>query len=238
MTSRTKKSDQTSKSTKNADHPQISYNRKPDDVYWMKYCWEFMRRSPEYQKGFNKVNEFLKKNRKLRADGKAYSVYDCIYRFGFFRTDKEVPDPKKSFEEAFKPEEMHMNFIENNSYSSDLKGTTLQIWIDLDKVNSIHRIKKLVLSDIDKCLNLVTKSTDKKKKVRKKMDFDIILQVGDLRKKGLTYQKIAKIMFPRDFNPALDSQKTNPESAISKVRQYNKTYTDLVNGGYEDFTYP
>ena len=56
-----------------------------------------------------------------------------------------------------------------------------------------------MVEDFEKALELMNKQ-NKKPKARKRIDYDVILMVGDLRGEGLTYEQIAKKIFPRDFN--------------------------------------
>jgi len=92
-----------------------------------------------------------------------------------------------------------------------------------------------MLEDFEMAMKIM-KEEGKKPKARKRIDYDVILMVGDLREEGLTYEQIAKKVFPRVFN--INNDNAKPESAIRKVGQYFKKYRDLVNDGYKDVTFP
>ena len=137
----------------------------------------------------------------------------------------------KSLEKEFKPDEIQ-NFFKDDSapnpgkkYDSQIVGESLCIFINLKKIGTIENIKKRVLQDIDNSFEEMKKIEEKKRPI-KKVDYDLILQVGDLREEGLTYEQIAKIIFPRDFN--IDNENAKPESAIRKAGQYYKRFQELA----------
>jgi hypothetical protein len=129
--------------------------------------------------------------------------------------------------------------------------------IDFNKVNSFNALQDVItelmkrkfdsigtqISDIKETEDNfgektyeVTFSKKPKKSQTYLVDYDIILQVGDMKEKGFKNREIAKELFPRQFNE--DNENANPESAIRKISNYWKKYRDLVNGGYSNITFP
>lgn len=203
-----------------------------EDFYWEKYRWEFMRRSPEYRKAYDELQVYLNDSEHTDIE-KAYTGLRYKYQWGFYPRGSKFPNPYRSFEEEFVPEEVAKYF--NRSYTVAIYSGILEISINLNEINSVHEIKTRLSEDFDKAVELMKKQ-DKKPKARKRIDFDVILMVGDLRGEGLTYEQIAKKIFPRDFN--INNENAKPESAIRKVGQYYQKYRDLVNNGYKDVTFP
>jgi len=205
---------------------------KEQDFYWEKYRWEFMRRSPEYCEAYNELQDYLNDSKHTDIE-KAYTGLRYINQWGFYPRGSKFPNPFNSFEEEFKPEEVGKYF--DRSYSVSMSADVLAISINLNEINSVHEIKTRMAEDFEKALELMKKQ-NKKPKARKRIDYDVILMVGDLRGEGLTYEQIAKKIFPRDFND--NNENAKPESAIRKVGQYYQKYKDLVNDGYKDVTFP
>jgi len=197
-------------------------------LYWQKYRWEFMRRDFEYQKAYSELDEYLKNTPDSNL-GKGYKQFGYNSKFGLHWCAGSFPNPKKSFEEAFDPKHLLLNFTK--SYHCELRDKKLAITIDLAKVNSIHALKHQISKEIEDGF----RQTNFKKKTKKQIDYSVILMVGDLRADGLTYEQIAKKVFPQDFKNNLSSK---PESAVRKVGQYYATYKKLINGGYKDLTFP
>lgn len=130
----------------------------------------------------------------------------------------------------------------------------LTIHIDFSKVNSIPGLKKMINSLIDERVEMISHLNHLRSQNdpiacaipaenlcanihrTNKTDFEIILQVGDLKRKDLTNQQIAKKMFPRDFNP--NNENGNPESKTRLISLYYTRYNKLVNGGYKTLTSP
>ena len=130
----------------------------------------------------------------------------------------------------------------------------LTLHIDFSKVNSTSALKKMINSLIDKRLEMVSHLNNLRSQNdpiacaiqpenlytnihrTNKTDFEIILQVGDLKREGLTNQQVAKKMSPRDFN--LNNENANPESKIRLISNYYARYNELVNGGYKALTSP
>ena len=202
------------------------------DIYWAKYRWEFMRRSLEYRKAYDELQQYQKDSTHSEIK-KAYTGLRYMYQWGFYPKGSKFPNPYNSFEEEFKPEEVGKYF--DRSYTVSMSADVLAISINLNEINSVHEIKTRMAEDFEKALELMKKE-NKKPKARKRIDYDIILMVGDLRGEGLTYEQIAKKIFPRDFN--INNENAKPESAIRKVGQYCQKYKDLVNDGYKDVTFP
>jgi len=203
-----------------------------EDFYWEKYYWEFMRRSSEYRKAYDELQQNIKDGAHTDLK-KAYANIGLMYQWGFYPRGSKFPNPYHSFEEEFEPEEVSKYF--NKSYTSAISADVLKISINLNEINSVHEIKTRMMEDFEKAVELMKKQ-NKKPKARKRIDYDVILMVGDLRGEGLTYEQIAKQIFPRDFN--INNENAKPESAIRKVGQYYQKYRDLVNDGYKDVTFP
>ena len=211
-----------------------------DDFYWEKYKWEFMRRSAEFRSVYAEYQTARESGQLLPYILKENLIprilTRLLSRFGYspdISGYPRVPNPDKTFEEEFKPEEVPDFF--DKSYDISISNNVLRITINLDEINSVHEIKTRMLADFEEALGLM-KQSGKKPKSRKRIDYDAILKVGDLKEEGLTYQQIAKRIFPRDFNN--NNEKANPESAIRKVGQYYQKYRELVDGGYKDVTFP
>lgn len=70
-----------------------------------------------------------------------------------------------------------------------------------------------------------------RKRVRiSKREFDLYNKVYELKeKKGWNFPKIAREMFPRDFNEAVKDG-TNRDSAIKKVARFYREAKKLING--------
>jgi len=205
---------------------------KEQDFYWEKYRWEFMRRSPEYRKMYDELQKYYN-DKKIAEYKRVYTYLQYLYRWGLYPGCSRFPNPYNSFEEEFKAEEVPKYF--NRSYSSIISADVLGISINLMEINSVHEIKTRMVEDFEKALELMKKQ-NKKPKARKRIDYDVILMVGDLRGEGLTYEQIAKKIFRRDFN--INNENAKPESAIRKVGQYYQKYKNLVNDGYKDVTFP
>ena len=129
----------------------------------------------------------------------------------------------------------------------------LTLHIDFSKVNSIPGLKKMINSLIDRRVEMISHLNHLRSQndpiacaippenlaaIHKtnKTDFEVILQIGDLKREGLTNQQVAKKMFPRDFN--LNNESANPESKIRLISGYYERYNRLVNGGYKTLTFP
>jgi hypothetical protein len=209
-----------------------------DSFYWEKYRWEFMRRNAEFRRGYD---EYLKVNGsdKFRSHNpNAMEVLRVLYQWGYYPSQTQTPrfpNPYKSFEEEFTPEEVPIYFKHFYTYVAAIsEEDVIQINIDMKQFKSVAEIKKRMIRDFELALK-TRKKSGKVPKTQNKIDYNIILIVGDLKAEGLTYQQIAKRIFPRDFNS--NNEKANPESAIRKVGQYYQKYRKLVEGGYKDIIY-
>ena len=111
-----------------------------------------------------------------------------------------MPDPEKTFDQAFAAENINLNSCFSSAYSCSFENGIMHFSIDLRSVASIHETKKLIARDIKECERLLDKATGQKRKGKRETDLSVILMAGDLRRQDLTYQAIAKKMFPNDFN--------------------------------------
>ena len=199
------------------------------DPFWAKYQWEFMRRNHEFRKAYDELIAYTKDENHAHDIG--YINLRYMAKWGFYPGCRRFPNPYNSFEKEFTPEEIQEFFqdcytpIPGKKYDARVLGETLRIYINIDKLGTVEKIKERVVRDIDEAVELVKKTKDRSKP-SKRVDYDIILQVGDLREEGLTYEQIAKTIFPRDFNEQNINAK--PESAIRKAGQYFKRYQELT----------
>lgn len=172
---------------------------------WVKYRWEFMRQDPDFISAFDNV---LKLNN-LYNDGKvSEEMLDKAVRK--FCKEFEIPQPvclvdrKKSYDEIELEkgkDSLTICFMHryvgqaismitgygDNPNPAKLNLVTkdhLVLDIDLSKVNSITALRELVIWHIDmywkECF--LPKHPDRPKPKRM-VDFDKIIQVGDLKKK-------------------------------------------------------
>lgn len=199
------------------------------DPFWVKYRWEFMRRNNEFRKAYDDL--IAESKNETDPIKKPYVYMRHAYKWGFWPECPRFPNPYNSFEKEFKPEEIQIFFKHDSplnsgkKYDSKIVGETLCIFINLKKIGSTEKIKEKALQDIDNSFIEIKKIEDKARPI-KKVDYDLILQVGDLRKEGLTYEQIAKVIFPRDFISS--NKKAKTASAIRKAGQYFKRFQELV----------
>lgn len=208
---------------------------------WLKYRWEFMRRSPDYIAAFeqeqsNNENENLSFN--------IFKRFEFWKSFGLLCA--ELPNPNLSFEELQDSKKhdisqepfFRLNFVTKNfrtdagiSYFTYLdedldvdEFNKIQFIIDFTKLESIKDSKRIISRLIDDLWNDYYKRTGYKKKSDSMDVYERILKVGDLKdKEGLSYRKIAEKIFK--------SAKSD-RSAERKVSGYYKRYNELINGGY------
>ena len=198
--------------------------KKYDFYDWAKYQWEFRRRSPEYKILYEKH---------IKEHGASSATQPTAY-----------PDPSLSFDEIINNIESSDHGIRGNlsaflmiapmSVTNDYceDGTTLKIEIDFKRINSIESVKKYVAKIIDDAYLVMKKLKALPKKKKKSMvDFDIILQVGDLKSQDKKNRVIAEMIDAKKY-------KDNPESAIRLIAYYHKRYIELIEGGYKEITYP
>ena len=57
-----------------------------------------------------------------------------------------------------------------------------------------------------------------------------------MKQKGLTNEKIAKKLYPRDFD--INNLNAKPESRIRNISNLYKKYKELVDGGYKKIAFP
>lgn len=171
---------------------------------------------------------------------------DLIDKIASDFVEYELYDPNLSFDElieslGFTDHDEAVVCIANNmgmggeivSFPYD-DFRRLDVSIDFSKVNSIDSLKMAAVQTIDYYWKEFCRR-NKKRRINL-TDYDLILRVGDLKdRQYLTYEQIAEIIFPRDFN--FRNEKANPESATRKIGQYYKKYREFVNGGFRDFQY-
>jgi len=129
------------------------------------------------------------------------------------------------------PVKIDMNSID---FDNPLNGR-VKIEFDVSRINSFKQFMISTEKKLKEIYDLHLKRLKEigiKKKQKYDLDYDLILQTGDMKKKKMKNQQIAKKLFPKDFDFANDN--ANPESATRKVGQYHKSYKKLVEGGYKD----
>jgi hypothetical protein len=183
---------------------------------WFKYHWEFMRRG-EYKTLYDNISDDQKENfpnpnlsfNDLIAIENKDSLIDRIYQL-----------------KATLPRSVSLK-INDGSFPNNIS-----LNIDFSEVNSVKSLKRWVSKIIDDHYNLLVKDghLPKRKKVSM-VDYDIILKVGDLKRKGLKNREIAEIIDPRKF-------RENPESAIRLVSYYYQRFKKLISGEYKKIVFP
>ncbi len=148
-----------------------------------------------------------------------------------------MPDPSKPYDEIkdhfnFKWDAKHVRGL-HRSKDPKYRGV---IEIDFDKINSITALKEYVAIVIDELHKGKIAMGMSVKPRKNRIQYDLYLLAGDLKREGKTDKEIAKELFPRDFNDS--NAKAKPESAEKKARSYREKYENLVNGGYQDLVYP
>jgi hypothetical protein len=208
---------------------------------WLRYRWEFMRRSPEYIAAFEQGQDI---------DEKEKVSFNLFKRFEFWKSFgllcSELPDPKLSFEELQDSKKydlsqepfFRLNFITKNfrtdagiSYFTYLDDdidigefNKVQFIIDFTKLKSIKDSKMIISRLIDDLWNDYYKRTGRKIKSGSMDAYERILTVGDLKDKdGMSYLQIAEKIF---------KNAKSDKSAERKVSAYYKRYEELINGGY------
>lgn len=210
---------------------------------WIKYRWEFMRRSPDYIAAFEQEQNISE----TETDS-----FNLFKRFEFWKSFgllcSGLPNPNLSFEELQEIKKhdiseepfFRLNYITKNyrtdagiSYFTYLdeeinfsEFNKIQFIIDFTKLKSINDLKKIVGRLIDDHWKDYHKRVGHKKKADNLDVYKRILRVGDLKEKeGLTHKKIAEMIF---------KSAENLKSGQRKVSIYYKRYKDLINGGYKN----
>jgi hypothetical protein len=225
---------------------------------WIKWRWEFLRRTEDYRINYQNYLEIRKsKPPKEDLEGYAHPIpytvsdgYTHIERAFCYNTGinlNYLPDPKKSFEELISKEKNQGDTTERKKmiaiasnmfdwgavkveYPNTILGRSKVIFnivIDFRKQNSIAALKTEVNNYIDKQHDIYLNLPHiKRKKQAYLIDYDVILQVGDMKEKSkLTNQEIAKRIDNRKY-------RDNPESATRNVSHLYKKYKELINGGF------
>ena len=205
------------------------HSKSDPDFLFAKYRWEFLRRDPDYIKAYKKH----KKSEDEKEVCKSFGL-ECDEMLNPELDFKELCSlVVKTFRESMKLRRsgsmklsVKMNRLLglNVGFGVIPRGDDqLDISIYFDKINSIDNLKKEISNRID--LFWFTYSLEHAHKTIKKTDYELILRIGDLKKKeGLTYEQIAEKVYPND---------ASPELAKAKVIQHHKKYKELVNGGHK-----
>ena len=233
---------------------------------WERWRWEFMRRNPEFQSDYKKVQNLRKKS-KYKPDHKIVkgnvTEYPYVYtpeaakeREYCAKHDISLPffpDPNKSFDELTGGEPKFDEARGTYVFSAEqAHGHFYATRINPRAVKFYHRpgIENWVQVEInfnnvnsidalkDHVSNLIQNHSEKLEK-RKRLnhaDYKLLLEAGDMSKNGLKHQEIAKKLFPRDFN--INNEDANIESKIRTVGYYVKRYEELINGDYKKLTFP
>jgi hypothetical protein len=102
-------------------------------------------------------------------------------------------------------------------------GNQLVVRINLD-----HK-RDPIIEDLGKLVTIAGKELKKHGRKRLKIydrEWDLLLETYRLRKRGWTFEKVAKKMFPRDFKITADGG--NVESAIKKVSRFYREAKKLI----------
>lgn len=204
-----------------------------------------LRRDPDFISAFNNLLRLSN----LYNDGNI-SEEEVDNATKEFSKEFEIPQPiglidyKKSYDELEKEkgkDSLTIYFLHRNvgnavSMITDFGGNHhvvpkdhLVLDIDFSKVNSITALKELVTWHIDiywkQCF--LPRNCDQANLI-KKVDFDKIIQVGDLKRqeKRISWEKVAERFFPGDPN------------GKRKAKQHYARYEELVNGGWRMFRFP
>lgn len=230
-----------------------SSSLKEAKQFWLKYRWEFMRRDPEYIRAYNEIMELERKDQDQSGQDiesievaldekikKYYRLFELSMPF-FWDSNKPFEEITKINYEAESPGLTKAVFYSTHDQNSvkiftkygsqDVPRDILLMEIDFTKVNSIDALKKLVIDQIDfYWKNDYLRRLPERIKINK-VNFDKILQVGDLKKSHsrLSWKDIATKTFPDD---------SDFESAIMKAKQHYSRYEELINGGWRDLRFP
>jgi len=216
-------------------------NRNEQIWEWLKYRWEFMRRSPDYIAAFEQGQDI---NEKENVSFNLFKRFEFWKSFGLLCS--ELPDPKLSFEELQDSKNydlsqepfFRLNFITKNyrtdagiSYFTYLDDdidigefNRIQFIIDFTKLKSIKDSKRIISRLVDDLWNDYYKRTGRTKKSDSMDVYERILTVGDLKDiEGLSFRQIADKIF---------KGAKSDRSAERKVSGYYERYKELINGGY------
>ena len=213
---------------------------------WAKYRWEFMRRDPDFIPRFDNLLNLnnLYNEGKISEEEFEKAVRDFCKEF-------EIPMPlclidrNKSYgeiEEEKGHDSLSLYILSRNmghaismlsTYGGEpLPNDHLVLDIDLSKINSITALKELVIWHIDMYWkDIYLPKHPYHPKPKRMVDFDKIIQVGDLKKKEkrISWNKLGEKCFPNDMDS--DSRK-------ARAIQYYARYEELINGGWRDFNFP
>lgn len=218
---------------------------------WMKYRWEFMRRTEEYKKDYNRLksgNIARESDYGLHSDD-VNDVKVVVEKF-FGKSHSFMPNPDLSYEELpvrgnvsesyngillFPGYFAHSSFFAEPLFMKvDELTAQVTITINFDRINSIEQLKKNVSDEIDwRWEFLIQNGIIKKgKRQRYQVDYDLVLKVGDMRyledKKN---SEIADVIDSKRF-------RDKPESMIREISRLAKRYKELVSGDWRELTYP
>ncbi|MHC1726875.1 MAG: hypothetical protein AB9866_12860 [Syntrophobacteraceae bacterium] len=222
---------------------------------WTKYRWEFMRRDPEYRKAYERVKllhaqaqyqpgTFVEET----SENGVRTVVDMYLGTPEFQEELEIAhsfdlrglmlDPDKKFKGQMDQWRMPLyEMIGPFSKAKPVKVLAsignyrvntpdeLLIKIDFRSVRSIEHLRELIDNNINAAWEIY-KQASGRKKVPRKPDYDVILNILELKESGLSDYSIAK-----KLHPGKSTGKNNVASML-------KTADRLKNGGWRNITFP
>jgi hypothetical protein len=221
--------------------------KKTDLHQAAKYHWEFKRRNEAYRLWWQQGERAKEKpegwDERWNPDRSFEELIEvsAANSMEWLLSRIEDPELKKAIDEApFKKsvfETLFMRKLMPKGVEDHMGLGSLTIQIHFDKIRSVSALREYVSSLINTHYKIFLTpgilSDGAIAKLRRsknlKRDFEKILKAGDMRKKNLTEPQIAKKLFPKDVDR---------EGAKIKVHQLINQYKKLVNGGYEEISYP
>jgi hypothetical protein len=214
---------------------------------WAKYRWEFMRRDPDFIKAYDELLNLFGhfKNGEVIEEELQKAVKNFSKEFNIIPSGSLI-DRKKSYDELeqeFGKESLIFAFLNRNMGNavwmvSQYGGNPvpkdhLLIEIDFSEVNSLTALRDIINLYVDlEWKSFLSKHPEREKtKKLRPSDFDIIIQVGDLKKENK--QISCRMLAERCFLDDLD-----PDSRKKKVTQHLARYHELTGGGWRDFRFP
>ena len=208
---------------------------------WLKYRWEFMRRSPNYREAFEQDKE---KSSEEDHSFNLFKKFEFWKSFGLICS--ELPDPNLSFDELkvlknhnildepfFRINYLTKNFRTDSgiSYFTLLNEeinfrefNRLQFTIDFAKITSINEVKQMANRLIEDHWRDYYRRFEPQIKPDHLDNYELILAVGDMKEKeGLPDRKIAEIIFETESSLKLSEE---------DISLYYRKYKELINGGY------
>jgi len=208
-------------------------------IDWARYRWEFMRRSKKLKAAYRAVLKLRQRAKGPNPSTKYHGTPEHLkemhlgHKFGIPLPYEIIgfPDPDKSFDKIINESPNLLSFQVQTrmpmqsvsfGYNPDDR-TKVNIKINFDKVNSVQDLKDFVCAKIDEHHAMYGGAR------ANKTNYDQILKIGELKEQGLKNTEIAAEIYPQDVDLG---------NAARKVSRLLKKFNELVNGGYQDLTFP